>query len=247
MVGLRVNYPEDCHAEQLGSTGPYTGTGNAWAPGYETCQNTLLPWRLACVVVFFAFFFRWQSDNLHVILPQACVSKADTRLVTFIKFLHLHVCTFVLEVLGGAGAVWGASEIVGPAGHSLRLGWGDEGFGQESFDSWRWICLATFSTCLLRWAMTWQARERVREFEEVDMPIVAMLSDVRSMNSVLRSASGMVLVASRPSDVSDIHGASDASALGETSMMSAISKMSQISSTISIQRAASIPSAARAG
>jgi len=193
MAGLRVNYPEACHAEQQGPTGPYAGPGSAWAPGYETCRSTLLPWRLVCVAVFFAFFLRWQGD-----LASRCT--AHTRLFTMMKFLHLHVCTFVLEVLGGAGAVWGASEIVGPSGHSLRLGWGDEGFGQESSDFWRWICLVTFSACLLRWALTWRARERALEIDEEEMPMVSMLTEVQSMKPILRSASGMVLASPRLSD-----------------------------------------------
>lgn len=171
IVGLRVNYPEDCHAEQHGPSGPFIGPGSAWAPGYETCQNTLLPWRLACAVVFVVFFLRWHCD-----LQSWCLVY-HTRLAAILRFFHLHVCTFILEVLGGAGAVWGASEIAGPSGHSLRLGWGDEGFGQESFDFWRWICLATFSACLLRWAMTWKARERVRELDEEEMPIVRMKTE----------------------------------------------------------------------
>ena len=63
------------------------------------------------------------------------------------------VSTFVLEVMGGAGALWGAAEVVGSSGHSLRRGWGDEHFGQPSFDLWRYLCAVTFALCLVRWAL----------------------------------------------------------------------------------------------
>jgi len=72
----------------------------------------------------------------------------------------LHSGAFVLEVLGGAGALWGLSEILGPSGYSCRLGWGDMFFGQESFDFWRKWCLLLFVLCSGRWACMWGARNQ---------------------------------------------------------------------------------------
>ncbi|KAK7241048.1 hypothetical protein SO694_00053052 [Aureococcus anophagefferens] len=55
--------------------------------------------------------------------------------------------TFVLDVGGGAGALWGAAEVC-----YLRRGWGDARYGQPSFDFWRYWCAATFVLCFGRWA-----------------------------------------------------------------------------------------------
>jgi hypothetical protein len=121
VVGLRVNYPHDCHL-------PF-GVGSAWAPGYEDCDNTYPTWRLICAAVLALFCMAWQR-------------KQDHR--------HHHVqsvvASFILEVLGGVGAVWGCSEVA-----YLRLGWGDIAYGQESFDFWRVICAFVFVICFARW------------------------------------------------------------------------------------------------
>ena len=153
ILGLRVNYPLNCHEPQQGNTGTFfnhvltgefTGPGRSWAPGYGTCQNTYLLWRVLCGVVFLLFLCRWNR-----LVPRNAV----------VKFLDLHVATFVLDVLGGAGAIWGCSEVFGPGGHSLRLGWGDVNFGQPTFDFWRIACSPIFCLCLFAWALTWAERE----------------------------------------------------------------------------------------
>ena len=59
--------------------------------------------------------------------------------------------TFVLEVMGGAASLWSAGEMAGPAGRSLRRGWGDHHFGQPSSEIWRCLCLAVFVLCFVRW------------------------------------------------------------------------------------------------
>lgn len=190
MLGLRINYPEDCHEEQQSLGGPFVGPGNAWAPGYDTCQNTYQFWTYVCGVVFVIFFVRWNGD-----FPKWLKSGNQRR--SIFHFFHLHVCTFVLEVMGGAGAVWGASEIIGPSGSSLRLGWGDKNYGQESFDFWRWVCLVTFCLCFLRWAMTWQARESARDLDKKEDPAMELAREIESKTALRRSASGMVLTAPR--------------------------------------------------
>lgn len=153
ILGSRVNYPPDCHEPQQGNTGTllnhvltgeFTGPGNSWAPGYETCQNTYLFWRMMCGLVFLLFLCRWNR-----LVPQNAVAK----------FFDLHVGPFVLDVLGGAGAIWGCSEVFGPGGYSLRLGWGDVNYGQPSFDFWRIACAPVFGLCLVAWALAWQERE----------------------------------------------------------------------------------------
>ena len=84
-------------------------------------------------------------------LPSSAAPAAPSRANHALwRFGHL-VSTFVLDVCGGAGALWGASEVAGPAGNSLRLGWGDEKFGQESFDFWRVLCSIVFLLCFVRW------------------------------------------------------------------------------------------------
>merc|ERR1711971_271713 len=65
------------------------------------------------------------------------------------------------------GALWGAAEIAGRSGHSLRLGWGDQHFGQESFDFWRCVCLPVFLLCLGRWALKWRVRNEAVAFSEL--------------------------------------------------------------------------------
>jgi hypothetical protein len=97
------------------------------------------------IVSFFVYFAVWWSRQ-RIELWHTMSARWRTALQLF--------STFVLEVMGGAGAVWGASEIAGPAGYSLRLGWGDTHFGQPSFDFWRIWCAVVFGLCLVRWART---------------------------------------------------------------------------------------------
>merc|ERR1711879_590017 len=68
-----------------------------------------------------------------------------------------------MGVAGGAGAVWGVSEVAGPSGYSLRLGWGDHKFGQRSYDQWRWPCGVVFLLCFLRWACVRYSELRQRK------------------------------------------------------------------------------------
>eukprot|EP00927_Polykrikos_kofoidii_P058493 TRINITY_DN5303_c0_g1_i2.p2 TRINITY_DN5303_c0_g1~~TRINITY_DN5303_c0_g1_i2.p2 ORF type:complete len:310 (-),score=39.73 TRINITY_DN5303_c0_g1_i2:403-1269(-) len=148
ICGLRVNYPEHCQDFQSydGFGGParpdagvFQGSGESWSPGYDSCSNTYTFWRSVCTVVFLVFLLRWNQ-----LVPKGGLSRA----------LDTHAATFVLDVVGGAGAVWGASEIL-----TLRLGWGDVYFGQPSFDIWRCVCAPFFLICLFSWAADWRSRE----------------------------------------------------------------------------------------
>lgn len=134
ILGLRVNYPSDCHDPR------FSGVGNAWAPGYSSCRNTYTAWRVVVLFVVVWFALWWQRAHLGGCRKLSCLPKC-IRLAS----------TFVLEVMGGAGALWGVSEVCGPSGKSLRLGWGDAGFGQESFDIWRYACAGVVIPCLARW------------------------------------------------------------------------------------------------
>lgn len=134
IVGLRVNYPLNCHDAQ------FSGVGDAWAPGYSTCQNTYSFWRAVVLMAFVWFVLWWQRDHL----------AGWPKCAWLRRGIHL-ASTFVLEVVGGAGALWGFSEVCGTSGHSLRLGWGDRYFGQQSFDQWRVACAGVFVLCFMHW------------------------------------------------------------------------------------------------
>jgi len=138
IAGYRVHYPKDCHDVQERDWGSFQGVGNAWGIQYSHCGNTIVNSRYICMVVFVLCAMSWQK-----LIPSGsswCGKNAEFLLRTFL-----------LEVMGGAGALWGFSEICGRAGHSLRLSWGDIYFGQESCDFWRILCLITFLLCLVRW------------------------------------------------------------------------------------------------
>lgn len=142
ILGLRVNYPPDCH-----DTVKYPdGVGNAWAPGYETCRNTYAFWRIVTVCFLAWFWAWWVRGKLPVLSRLECIQEPGK-----LGAISTLFSTFVLEVLGAAGAVWGVSEVAGRSGHSLRLGWGDEHFGQESCDEWRVVCAVTFAVFLPIW------------------------------------------------------------------------------------------------
>jgi len=151
--GYRVNYPKNCHEvitykKADGSMATFEGINGAWGIQYENCGNTYSESRIICAFVFFLCCMSWQrlipsvhwTEHTH---PQSCCGLN-------MEFLCR---TFLLEVMGGAGALWGFSEICGRSGASLRLGWGDKYFGQNSFDFWRGWSLAVFILCFVRWVM----------------------------------------------------------------------------------------------
>lgn len=150
IVGVRVNYPDNCHDSQVFGGGwllgvsraeanTFHGINGAWGPGYETCSNTYWQCRLVCLIVLVWMLLRWSS-----------ASTQGGRIAMF----NFYCGTFLLEVLGGAGALWGFAEVAGPGGASARLGWGDIFYGQRSFDFWRRWCGLIFLLCLVRWITT---------------------------------------------------------------------------------------------
>jgi len=150
--GYRVNYPKDCHEVRTyrkadGSYGNFTGVGGAWGIQYEYCGNTYSESRIICAVVFFFCALSWQR------LIPAMFFQAAPEKPCFGLNLEFYTRTFLLEVMGGAGALWGFSEICGRSSASLRLGWDDIYFGQRSFDFWRICCLITFILCFARWTL----------------------------------------------------------------------------------------------
>lgn len=141
MLGLRTNYPVNCHQPQVAEGATFTGIAAAWGPGFSTCRNTYPESRIFC-----SFVGLWMLLRFAGYLPTGAAGRFEANLTTFL-----------LEVCGGAGALWGVTEVAGPAGYSLRLGWGDKNFGQPSFDFWRIFCAATFMLCGVRVLMRHRA------------------------------------------------------------------------------------------
>lgn len=152
IAGYRAHYPTDCRG---------TSVDGAWAPGYHDCLNTYAQCR-AITSVFFGLFllrFRWAMSRekrskrrvriFGSVLPSlqaACTAGLSENWVRGVGAAVETIVSFVLDVCGGAGALWGASEVA-----YLRKGWGDSHYGQPSFDCWRLACAFTFGLCLLRW------------------------------------------------------------------------------------------------
>lgn len=134
IAGYRANYPANCHdVDVVSPQGTFTGIGGSWGPPgrYDECAATFPQSRIVCAPVFILCWLAWQ--------------KLLVGDVTF------YLRTFLLQVMGGAGALWGFSEICGKAGDSFRYGWGDIYYGQKSFDFWRVCCGITFVACTIRW------------------------------------------------------------------------------------------------
>jgi len=150
IAGYRVNYPPNCKERQGYrledySDGTFIGIDNAWGPQYDYCGNTYMESRIICAIVFVWCALSWQR------LIPAMYFQASPDQPCFGMNLEFYARTFLLEVMGGAGALWGFSEICGRSSYSLRLGWGDVYFGQKSFDFWRIPCTITFILCFIRW------------------------------------------------------------------------------------------------
>ena len=148
IAGLRLNYPTNCHDGSDG--GNASSLDGFWAPGFVECRNTYHFWRWLCVIALPLF---WLAHQLRLRVqqhPPATDSSCKRSRGCSGPFWAELLFSFVLEVLGGAGAVWGAAEVA-----YLRKGWGDPGFGQESFDAWRPIVvLVAAGWCMPAWI--WQ-------------------------------------------------------------------------------------------
>ena len=152
IVGIRVNYPTNCQELQPWGN---SSVGNAWAPGYATCRNTLLECRIITGTLFVWFMYLWWTvrhrqgpGNTKILNP---ADMDGDGVVTPYEYVSFMVSTFILEVVGGVGALWGVSEVASDGKGSLRAGWADKDFGQPSFDTWRIWCALVGACCLLRW------------------------------------------------------------------------------------------------
>jgi len=150
IAGYRVNYPKNCHDVTIYRKADYTfanftGINGAWGVQYNHCGNTYMESRIICAITFVLCGLSWQR------LIPAMFFQAAPEKPCFGLNLEFYTRTFLLEIMGGAGALWGFSEICGRSSASLRLGWGDIYFGQNSFDFWRAWCLAVFILCFYRW------------------------------------------------------------------------------------------------
>jgi len=151
--GYRVNYPPNCHdvteyRKADGSMGTFQGINGAWGIQYDHCGNTYTESRIICAFVFVICAMSWQR-----LIPSLYYNQFPNSKPCCGWNLEFLTRTFLLEVMGGAGALWGFSEICGRSSFSLRLGWGDIYFGQKSFDFWRFCCLIVFILCLARWIL----------------------------------------------------------------------------------------------
>jgi len=118
------------------------GGGAVWGSSEVlTLRNaaTTSEWRIASIVVGCIFLIRWMFQMSAYCL---CFSgrwvDPTTFLLTALRFYDAFIVTFILEVLGAAGAVWGASEIA-----TLR--------NPETNDRWRIIASVVGIIFLFRW------------------------------------------------------------------------------------------------
>ncbi|KAH8081041.1 hypothetical protein JL720_8936 [Aureococcus anophagefferens] len=147
ILGYRTHYPTACGRE---------GVGGAWAPGYARCRNTYPQCRLITLAFLLAFLARWQWPGVLRSLAaplapprrrrrgRAAAARSGARRRAAAAAAE-RAATFVLDVGGGAGALWGAaaSATCGEAGATRAT---------ASFDFWRYWCAATFVLCFGRWA-----------------------------------------------------------------------------------------------
>ena len=134
IAGLRLNYPSDCQRIPVHAY---------WAPGYATCSNTYLFWRIFCCFIAIFFFIFWQRNEM--LATRSCMRSRPTEILS----------SFVLDVMGAAGAVWGSAEVF-----FLRAGWTDSHFGQDSFCTWRLVCIPVLLLALLRWCIIVRASRK---------------------------------------------------------------------------------------
>jgi len=91
--------------EVLGASGAIWGSSEVL-----TFRNveSVEEWRLVAMIVGGLFLMRWGYLILCYCL---CFFKLSSRLQGITSWMNIIIATFVLEVLGAAGAVWGFSEI----------------------------------------------------------------------------------------------------------------------------------------
>ena len=116
---------------------------------YRLCLNTCCRW--ATLIILLLFAWRWWHQGGAPVAPPGPPSSGSRcshvlNINQIVLGLNYYGATFILEVCGGAGAMWGCAEVrllysalidrlslkcdiqvAGTSGHSLRSGWGDPG------------------------------------------------------------------------------------------------------------------------
>jgi hypothetical protein len=123
------------------------GAGALWGSSevlqWRTTEN-IETWRTLCIGSFMIFFLRWM-----VLVLQYCLcftspwweALQNSKTVTnVLEWIELLIVTFVLDVLGSAGAVWGFAEVV-----TLRT--------DATLGVWRPIAMAVGLIFVLRWML----------------------------------------------------------------------------------------------
>ena len=118
------------------------GAGAVWGSAeVATLRNpsTTSEWRLVSVVVGCIFLIRWMFQISAYCL---CIPTRDptTFMMSALRFFDAFIVTFILEVLGAAGAVWGSSEIA-----TLRH--------PKTNETWRAIASVVGVIFLIRWIL----------------------------------------------------------------------------------------------
>ncbi|KAL7496738.1 hypothetical protein ACHAWT_004898, partial [Skeletonema menzelii] len=120
------------------------GGGAVWGSAEVfTLRNaaTTTEWRITSIVVGFIFLIRWMFQmSAYCLCFSELWADPTTFLSTALRFYDAFIVTFILEVLGAAGAVWGASEIA-----TLRK--------PETNDTWRIIASVIGIIFLFRWML----------------------------------------------------------------------------------------------
>jgi hypothetical protein len=136
------------------------GAGAVWGfaeiSGFRThfnCADTYPFWRTTTCCILFLFLIRY------VIKYQYKCCYTEEFVSSNIMVVERIVSSFILEVIGGVGAVWAFSEIF-----YLRQGWSDVHFGQPSFMWWRyWVMQGYFYfVCACGFQMEFSARSPTR-------------------------------------------------------------------------------------
>lgn len=146
IIGLRTRYPSRCGSVMNvtdDDDDAWQGVDGAWAPGYDSCRDTYTLWRVVSWTVVFVFACHWTIQTWYGTSKTPDSLSMSTDVSPELRHVGLLAKHFTLDVLGGAGAVWGVAEVC-----YLREGWASPHFGQRSFDIWRVPTGIAFVFCL---------------------------------------------------------------------------------------------------
>lgn len=160
ICGLRTAYPPDCQDTSL----YLGGAGESWSPGFEDCKDSNKLWRIFCVFFLCYFFLWWGRFDFAVTRG---MTEAKMKEYILYRFLD-GFSSFILEVLGACGALWGLAEVL-----RIRGGWSDEYFGQPDFDVWRIVSAIIFPIFMVFWRIKHFGKNTAVEKNEVNIVVVA--------------------------------------------------------------------------